>query len=329
MTTPRRPSRPSAGWVGAVTVAHVVLLGARDLAPTPQAPVAPAAWQARWVEADPPPVPLAPRSPLAPPPLAPRPLAPLPLASPALPSRDATPASTRPAVRAVAPPAGPSSVTEPARGDPVHVPAGRHLRFAQTGWWAGRAVDGEAELAWRLDGDRYEAQWSHPAPAGRRTLRSDGHVGLGGLAPQRFGDRHRGESAAHFDAKAGRIRFSGHQPDAGWQPGTQDRVSVLLQLAGLAAASPGRFTPGQQVTLRVAGAREAADWTFRVLPPEELPPQGHYPSTMRLRREAPGPQDLQVDVWLAPDLGYIPVRIRLTWGAGDWLEQQWVPPDAR
>ena len=301
MTLARRPSRPSAGWVGAVTVAHWLLLGA--LAPAPPPPLAPAAWQARWVTASAPAADMR-RN------VAPTRSAPL-FASPS------------------SPPSGPPSAPDPDSGDRVHLPPAQRLRLAQTGSWAGRAVGGEAELAWRLDGDRYEAQWSHPSPTGRRTLRSEGRAGPGGLAPQRFGDRHRGESAAHFEPEAGRIRFSGNQPDAAWQPGAQDRVSVLLQLAGLAAAAPGRFTPGRQVTVRVAGTRDAADWTFRVLAPEELPLQGLHPWTVRLQRAASGPHDLQVDVWLAPALGYIPVRIRLTWGAGDWLEQQWVPPDTR
>ena len=83
------------------------------------------------------------------------------------------------------------------------------------------------------------------------------------------------------------------------------------------------------MALPVADTRGAADWVFQVMGPEELHLPGLHLPGVRLQRLAVGPHDLQVEVWLAPSLDYIPVRLRLAWGAGDWLEQQWVPADAR
>ena len=39
-------------------------------------------------------------------------------------------------------------------------------------------------------------------------------------------------------------------------------------------------------------------------------------------RETREPRDTQVDIWLAPSLGHLPVRIRLTQDNGDVVDQQ-------
>jgi hypothetical protein len=42
-----------------------------------------------------------------------------------------------------------------------------------------------------------------------------------------------------------------------------------------------------------------------------------------LWRQANAQYDVNVDVWLAPDLGYLPVRIRLTQTNGNIIDQRW------
>ena len=188
-------------------------------------------------------------------------------------------------------------------------------------------VDGEAELQWQVEDGHYQARWSLPTPHGRRTLHSEGRAGPAGLAPLRFGDRHRGEAAAHFDAAAGRIRFSGNQPDAPLQPGAQDRLSVLLQLGALIAGNPSAYPKGKQVTMQTATVRDAEIWHFSVEGEEELQlPAGHQ-RTVKLLRLPRREFDQKVELWLAPGLDYVPVRLRLTQPDGDWLEQLWSGTD--
>ena len=45
-------------------------------------------------------------------------------------------------------------------------------------------------------------------------------------------------------------------------------------------------------------------------------------TTLKLTRLPNKPYDLTVEVWLAPTLGYLPSRIRLTQSNGDFIDQQ-------
>jgi hypothetical protein len=44
---------------------------------------------------------------------------------------------------------------------------------------------------------------------------------------------------------------------------------------------------------------------------------------LHLRRRPEGPHDLDIELWLAPDLDYLPLQWRLAQDNGDWLEQRW------
>lgn len=204
------------------------------------------------------------------------------------------------------------------------VPGAVRLRYAISGQLRSLPYSADGELIWQHDGQRYEARMtlSGMLLARTRVMASVGELGPLGLAPRRFSDKSRSEQATHFQPERGRILFSSNAPEAPWQPGAQDRVSLFFQLAGLLAAEPGRYRPGAQLRLLVAGNREADTWTFTVTgtPNLELPagPQ----ATVALRREPRREHDQTIEIWLAPALGYLPARIRITQGNGDVVDQR-------
>ncbi|MFT4193109.1 DUF3108 domain-containing protein, partial [Ottowia sp.] len=212
---------------------------------------------------------------------------------------------------------------ESAAHAPVRVPPSATLHYQVAGHARGLAYEAGAQLQWRRAGERYEATWSVSLPlTGTRAQRSEGAVTEAGLAPERFAERARGERAAHFDAAGGRIRFSANTPDAALEPGAQDRLSAILQLAALLAAAPGRYPPGTRITLQTAGAREAEPWEWEVLPDETLPLAGRDLPTARLLRQPRGPYDTRVELWLARSLDHLPARLRVTQANGDVADQQ-------
>ncbi len=241
----------------------------------------------------------------------------------------------------------PASAAAPSHKAVVpRIPPPRVLVYTLAGSSRGQPVEGSAHLRWSHDDERYEAWLVQSSAGGERVQHSAGTLNAAGLVPGRFGDRaagSRSEQAAHFErdpsGTGGRIRFSGNQPDAALTPGSQDRLSVLVQLAGLAAAAHRPLRPGQTVRVPVASARDARPWTFEVEAEEDLPPASTptqaaaHPATplraLRLRRRPDGEYDIELLVWLAPALDYLPVRLRLTQAQGDWLEQRWDPADAR
>ena len=192
----------------------------------------------------------------------------------------------------------------------------------------GLALAGSARLAWEQDGSRYEARLELSTPGARpRVQQSSGAIGPAGLVPERFSDRSRSEQATHFDPAAGRVVFSSNQPEAPWTPGMQDRLSVVMQLAMLAAAQPARFAPDTEIAVPTATTREAGEWVFRVLGEEELQLPGGTVQALRLERLPRKDFDQKVELWLAPGLAYAPVRLRLTNPDGGWVDQRWSSTD--
>jgi hypothetical protein len=107
-------------------------------------------------------------------------------------------------------------------------------------------------------------------------------------------------------------------------PGTQDRLSVILQLAALMQARPSDFEVGSEVHMPVASSRAVEDWRWRVGELETLAlPKGSV-IARRLTRPALNERDNTIELWMAPSLQHLPVRIRITQSNGDWLDQRLV-----
>ena len=204
---------------------------------------------------------------------------------------------------------------------PVRMPAPTRLTFDVSGQAKKFAYSARAELLWQHDGNRYEARQEISAfLVGARTQRSVGTVTEQGLLPEKFSDKSRSEQAAHFDYAKGRVTFSANTPDAAAGPGVQDRLSLFIQLGAMLAADPGRFVPGTQITLTTVSARSADRWTFTVEGPETLDmPAGPTPA-LKLLRLPRKDYDQKAELWVAPGLGYLPVRIKLTQANGDFAD---------
>ena len=204
---------------------------------------------------------------------------------------------------------------------PVRIPEPTRLTFDVNGQARKFTYHARAQLLWQHDGSRYEARQEISAfLIGSRTQRSTGQITPQGLLPERFSDKSRSEQAAHFDYAQGRVTFSANTPSSAVAPGAQDRLSVFIQLGALLAGSPDRFVPGSQITLTTVSARSADRWTFTVEGPETLElPIGTTP-TIKLQRLPRKDYDQKAELWVAPDLGYLPVRIQLTQANGDFAD---------
>ena len=219
-----------------------------------------------------------------------------------------------------APGGGPGQATSTA-APPVRLPAPARLSFDVHGQAKKFAYSASAELLWQHDGSRYEARQEISAfLLGKRAQRSAGHITAQGLQPERFSDRSRSEQAAHFDQAKGRVTFSANTPEAAIGAGAQDRLSVFIQLGALLAADPGRFVPGTEIALTTVSARSADRWTFTIEGPETLElPAGPTPA-LKLQRLPRKDYDQKAELWVAPGLGYLPVRIRITQANGDFAD---------
>ncbi|SDP18151.1 Protein of unknown function [Paracidovorax cattleyae] len=239
------------------------------------------------------------------------------------PAPDASdPADTRNAGVEIRPPNGPA-IDASAKPPPVRLPPSLRLVFDVSGEVKKFAYRANATLAWRHDDAGYEARQEIKAfLLGSRSQASSGLVTPAGLQPRRFADQARREQTADFDFGAGRATFSTGAAPSAIAAGAQDRMSVFIQLGALLAAAPERYPDGTRITFTTVGPRNADRWTFTIEGTETLDlPVGPTPA-LKLERLPRRDGDQKAELWLAPSLGFLPARIRLTQGNGDFADLQ-------
>ena len=210
----------------------------------------------------------------------------------------------------------------------IAIPGSMRLHYKVEVRKGGMSLQANGQLHWRHDANSYEAKLEVSAPLlPSRSQHSAGRITAEGLAPLRFSDKGRHEEAAHFERDKGRVSFSNNQPDAPLLPGAQDRLSVLLQLGAMIAGSPGKFPPGTHATIQTAGTRDSEPWIFTVEGEEQLQLPGGKLAALKLIRNPRKEYDTKVELWLAPGMDYVPVRLRLTQPNGDSVDQQWSSTD--
>jgi Protein of unknown function (DUF3108) len=181
------------------------------------------------------------------------------------------------------------------------------------------AASGEARLTWRLDADgqyALEMRGSGAPAALTPHWTSRGKLDADGIAPERFSVSRRGRErhAANFRRDVGIVSFAG--PAGTWPlaAGAQDRLSWMVQLAAVFQADPALAAAGTQVSMMVVGAHgDAGLWTFTVQQQVAVEgPGGEVVPAWQLHRDSAHAHDPQVQVWLAPSLHHLPMRVRLT-----------------
>lgn len=207
---------------------------------------------------------------------------------------------------------------------PYAIPGAARLSYDVKLEIKGIPLSASGELLWQHDGKTYDARLEYRhVLLGSRVQTSTGQLTPLGLEPIRFGDKVRSEVAAHFERSKNKVTFSANTPDVPLGPGAQDQLSVFMQLAAMLGGEPSRFTAGMDIPFQAVGPRSSETWIFKVGAVELLTLPGGAIKALKLTRDATGEHDSKGEVWFAPELGYLPVRIRLSQANGDFVEQQW------
>jgi hypothetical protein len=260
-------------------------------------------------------------------------------AAPSLPNPalETPPVVTEKIVEAQPTPAEPAPAAPPAEAEPAATPPRPREQTLAVGAYAVPGsvrlkykvetnkfpYSASAELLWQQDGEGYEARLELSVFGQTRVQTSRGQVTPSGLAPIRFSDKFRSEVAAHFNREKGKVTFSANTPDVPLLAGAQDRLSVLVQLAAMLAGDPVHYPPVTTLSIQTIGPRDADTWLFTVGNEEQLSLPGGELSTVKLVRNPRQEFDQKVELWLAPALGYLPARIRITEPNGDFIDQKW------
>jgi hypothetical protein len=170
------------------------------------------------------------------------------------------------------------------------------------------SLSGENTLTLKRDADSY-ALVSETAAGIWFDARqsSQGQIGASGVVPMEYAERNRNKPTmtASLDWKAERVTFSATDKVVPTQAQMQDRLSLLLQLGWALRAKSTSYE------LPVAGVRGASLYRFEARGSETIEtPAGRF-QTLKFERPQSDSDD-RLEVWLAPSLCSLPVRVRFT-----------------
>ncbi|MBG6079431.1 hypothetical protein IWX58_001118 [Rubrivivax gelatinosus] len=232
-------------------------------------------------------------------------------------------------------PAPASTASAPSAGEgeadaaPFDWPPSTQLAYDLTGNYRG-PVQGQATVEWLREGPRYQVHLEVSigpsfAPLVTRRLSSDGEVTEHGLRPRRYDETTRAafRDPKHLTVQFGDdvIRFANGR-EGPVPPGVQDSASQFVQLTWLFTTQPSLLQPGKSVQLPLALPRSADVWTYDVIGHETLHTRFGDIETLHVKpRRAPRPgKELTAEMWVAPTLQYLPVRIVIRQDDDTWVD---------
>jgi hypothetical protein len=184
-------------------------------------------------------------------------------------------------------------------------------------------------IRWATDGKSYTLSVEIPLPLffGKLAFRSTGSVGAYGLAPGRYeevrGRRQPDVTTFHYaadtapppnTASASTVTFTRTPAVLPLPEGAQDRFSVFLQLTGLARGSPQRISsPGLTLEIPIADTDGVEVARVQHIGEDTIDTPG---GTIRAQHFIRLPRRVddrrRVEIWLSPERGWLPVRLRQT-----------------
>jgi hypothetical protein len=244
-----------------------------------------------------------------------------PPASAAVPASDPLPPLVAPPTPVAAAPAAAASAPAAVAFD---WPPSTRLSYKLLGNYRG-PVEGTAQVDWLRKGTRYQVHLGTAiGPVLSRHITSEGELTAHGLAPHRFDGEQKVllRSPRRWSQRFGpQLVTLTDGKEVPTLPGVQDEASQFVQLTWLFTTQPQRLKVGSSVEMPLAISKRLDRWTYDVIGEELLHfPFGEVPTFhLKPRREAGG-GDLTPEIWVAPTLQYLPVRIRLTDGNGNWVD---------
>ena len=221
-------------------------------------------------------------------------------------------------VLAVAPVDVPPDVSKLAQTATFEWPPSTRLSYTLSGNYRG-PVEGQARVEWLRSGGRYQVHLDVSvgpsfAPLLTRRMSSDGELTAAGLRPRRYDEETRAllrsprVASIVFDDEFVRLPAGDPVP---LPPGVQDTASQFVQITWMFTTQPELLEPGRTLQMPLALPRRVDLWLYDVLARETLDtPVGPIETVhVKPRREAVSGGDLTAEMWLAPTLQYLPVRI--------------------
>jgi Protein of unknown function (DUF3108) len=216
-------------------------------------------------------------------------------------------------------------------------PVSTRLSFDVDGNYRGD-IKGSAQVEWIRDGSHYQVHVDvlagpSSAPIATRRSSSDGEITVDGLVPRRYDEDTKVLMSAPrrrtimFDPSGGVVLANGD-----WHAnvaGLQDQASQFVQLSYVFSTRPEMLRIGSSVDIPLALPNRVDVWTYDVVGNETVNTSFGALQTIHLKpRGERKPNAYSVEMWFAPQLRYLPVRIHLEQSAEVYFDLRISkPPD--
>jgi len=235
-------------------------------------------------------------------------------------------------------PANPQLAAKPV---PVNLPpdswpTDTRLSYRLLGHYRG-PISGDARVQWQRDGGRYQVRVE--LDLGNVTIYSMTSQGVAtplGLEPSLYEEKRLGSKPVHIAMEATQLKLQdGARVDR--PGGVQDTASQFVELGHQFATGKASLDVGKSVQLWLARPNAVAEWTYDIVGLETLQSQrlGAVPAYHLKPRPLAKPSGpVTAEMWFAPSLQYLPVRIKITLNAETWVDlhiekiEQATPPKA-
>ena len=232
---------------------------------------------------------------------------------------NAAPPATEPVAAASAAPAA----SAPSTGDAPFLaswPSDTRLTYKLGGNYRGE-LHGSARVLWQREGTRYHTAVEMSAGLlASLSFTSQGDITEGGLRPEVYEENVRGRRRGVRLGEDVRLNNGERiaRPEA-----VQDTASQFVELGHRFSTGQVKLVPGAQVNFSMARPGGIDEWTYDVIGEEtlHLPRLGPVPTLHLKPRPLSKPRGpISAEIWYAPSLQYLPVRIRITQGNDNYID---------
>jgi hypothetical protein len=201
-------------------------------------------------------------------------------------------------------------------------PADTRLNYRLGGQFRSGELHGSARVQWQREGERYQARVEIDVTLlASLVLTSQGEVTPQGLFPRAYEElRRSGPRAAKLGDTSVVLSDGRSVPRP---QGVQDTASQFVELSHRFATGQDALETGRSVSFWMARPGGVDLWTYDIVGQETLrsPGLGDIEAFHLKPRPIANPRgNITAEIWFAPSLQYLPVRIRVAMGEATYVD---------
>ena len=208
-----------------------------------------------------------------------------------------------------------------AQANADHWPPDTRVTYGLKGYFRGKFY-GDAKVQWQRQGDRYQVEVDIRLPLFiQLTLTSQGIAGSNTLEPQIYQEARPGR-VDQLSVIGSDVRLNSGMLTAKPE-GMQDTASQFVSLSQRFAIQPELLKVGGEISVWLGRPNGVDLWTYDVVAEDtlqtpKLGPVQAFHLKPRPLAQPRGP--IIAELWFAPSLQYLPVRVLITQGDGTFVD---------